>query len=79
MWVVFQLKEKLSENGKYHQKNGIIRAYSKRVFAWLEYMKYLKEDYPYLFPFLSEQTRLTWVQARRLSKAEAKDSCCQPH
>ena len=32
-----------------HLSGDIKRAYSQLVFEWLNYMKYLKRDYPYLF------------------------------
>jgi hypothetical protein len=32
-----------------HLANDIKRAYQRLVYQWLDYMKYLKDNYPYLF------------------------------
>jgi hypothetical protein len=58
LWAVFHLTEELTYrknidnsrgSDKKHLENDIIRGYEKLVIEWLDYMKHLKEDYPYLF------------------------------
>ena len=58
LWAVFHLTEELSYrkhvdksrgSDKKHLENDITRGYEKLVSEWLDYMKHLKEDYPYLF------------------------------
>jgi hypothetical protein len=39
----------LPESDKKHLAGDIHRAYSMLTYQWLDYMKYLKENYPYLF------------------------------
>ena len=41
--------KQLSKNDRNHIAGDIKRAYNLLVFEWLSYMKYLKENYPYLF------------------------------
>ena len=40
---------KLSEVDSQHLAGDIKRAYSSLVYEWLDYMRYLKNNYPYLF------------------------------
>jgi len=42
---------KLSETDKKHITNDMKRAYSLLISEWLNYMKHLKENFPYLFSF----------------------------
>ena len=58
LWAVFHLADELShrrsveglpENDYKHISGDIKRAYRLLVRQWLEYLKHLKEDYPYLF------------------------------
>ena len=62
LWAVFHLTEELSyregfrenferlpDSDYAHLLGDIKRAYGLLVFEWLEYMRHLKEDYPYLF------------------------------
>jgi hypothetical protein len=39
----------LTQNDLDHLKGDIERVYSKLVIQWIDYMKYLKKNYPYLF------------------------------
>jgi hypothetical protein len=41
--------DELSENDRVHIAGDIKRSYTLLVFEWLSYMKYLKDNYPYLF------------------------------
>ena len=41
--------KQLSKNDRNHIAGDIKRAYNLLVFEWLNYMKYLKNSYPYLF------------------------------
>ena len=41
--------KKLPESDLKHLKGDIERAYRSVVYQWLDYMKYLKNNYPYLF------------------------------
>jgi len=41
--------KQLSKNDRNHIAGDIKRAYNLLVFEWLDYMKYLKNSYPYLF------------------------------
>lgn len=41
--------EKLSENDIKHIAGDIKRAYSHLIYQWIDYMYYLKNNYPYLF------------------------------
>lgn len=41
--------KQLSKNDRNHIAGDIKRAYNLLVFEWLNYMKYLKDNYPYLF------------------------------
>jgi hypothetical protein len=56
--AVFHLREELASRGdlsrlpdsdKGHLKGDILRAYRLLVLEWINYMKYLKTHYPYLF------------------------------
>ena len=58
LWAVFHLTEELGyrrqitqlpETDKDHLANDIKRAYKLLVDRWLDYMKHLKNHYPYLF------------------------------
>lgn len=58
LWAVFHLTEelacrdglgRLSDADYEHLSNDIKRAYTLLITEWLEYMKHLKNDYPYLF------------------------------
>jgi hypothetical protein len=58
LWAVFHLTDelahredlsKLPETDYQHLSGDIKRAYQQLILQWLDYMKYLKEDYPYLF------------------------------
>ena len=43
--------KKLSEEDQDHITSDIVRAYKLLICQWIEYMKYLKREYPYLFEF----------------------------
>ncbi len=56
--AVFHLQEELnfrtnvssiSDENKEHIKNDIIRVYKLLAYEWIIYMKYLKEEYPFMF------------------------------
>jgi hypothetical protein len=58
LWAVFHLTEELSVRDNIeelpatdykHLSGDIKRAYLQLITEWLEYMKHLKKDYPYLF------------------------------
>lgn len=58
LWAVFHLAEELSARKKIkdlpandleHIAKDIKRVYGQLVFQWLDYMKHLKANYPYLF------------------------------
>jgi hypothetical protein len=58
LWAVFHLTDELShrqdlgslpEADRQHLSGDIQRAYRQLALQWLEYMKHLKKDYPYLF------------------------------
>lgn len=58
LWAVFHLTDelahrrdltKLPEADYQHLSGDIKRAYQQLILQWLEYMKHLKKDYPYLF------------------------------
>jgi len=58
LWAVFHLADELGHRENLrdlpatdhdHLSNDMKRAFSFLVYEWLEYMKHLKEDYPYLF------------------------------
>ena len=58
LWAVFHLTEELSVRGDMsqlpdtdynHLAGDIKRAYTSLIHQWLDYMKHLKDDYPYLF------------------------------
>ncbi len=60
LWAVFHLAEELSvrndlsqlsEADSSHLAGDMRRAHALLVFAWLAYLKHLKQDYPYLFSF----------------------------
>lgn len=58
LWAVFHLTDELAhrvdlnrlpESDYQHLAGDIKRAYHQLVLQWLDYMKHLKQDYPYLF------------------------------
>jgi len=58
LWAVFHLVEELAVRESFqglpktdydHLSGDIKRAYSQLLVEWLDYMKHLKNDYPYLF------------------------------
>jgi hypothetical protein len=58
LWAVFHLTDelahrtdlkKLPDNDYQHLSGDIKRAYQQLILQWLDYMKHLKRDYPYLF------------------------------
>ncbi len=58
LWAVFHVKDELanrdklsnlSENDLDHLSEDIHRAYNRLIAEWIEYMRHLKKDYPYLF------------------------------
>ena len=58
LWAVFHLTDelahrsdlkKLPDNDYQHLSGDIKRAYKQLILQWLDYMKHLKRDYPYLF------------------------------
>ncbi|MFZ2385229.1 MAG: hypothetical protein WBE75_03380 [Candidatus Omnitrophota bacterium] len=58
LWAVFHLTEELSAREKHsglpdkdyeHLSGDMKRAYSRLLSEWLDYMRHLKADYPYLF------------------------------
>ncbi len=58
LWAVFHLTEelthrknlnKLPKTDHEHLAGDIKRAYHQLILQWLDYMKHLKQDYPYLF------------------------------
>jgi len=60
MWALFHLTEelavrkdvtKLSENDMLHIEIDFKRVYSLLISEWLDYMKHLKKEYPFLFSF----------------------------
>ena len=60
MWALFHLTEELvvrndlmnlSENDTLHIEVDFKRVYSLLIFEWLDYMKHLKKEYPFLFSF----------------------------
>ena len=60
LWTVFHLTDELvnrvnvrqlSEADYEHISSDIKRAYVSLIYQWLEYMKHLKDNYPYLFSF----------------------------
>lgn len=60
MWALFHLTEELvvrndlmnlSENDTQHVEVDFKRVYSLLIIEWLDYMKHLKKEYPFLFSF----------------------------
>ncbi len=60
MWALFHLTEELavrkdvttlSENDMLHIEIDFKRVYSLLISEWLDYMKHLKKEYPFLFSF----------------------------
>jgi hypothetical protein len=60
MWALFHLTEELvvrndlmnlSENDTQHIEVDFKRVYSLLIIEWLDYMKHLKKEYPFLFSF----------------------------
>jgi hypothetical protein len=60
MWALFHLTEELvvrkdvtmlSENDTLHIEIDFKRVYSLLISEWLDYMKHLKKEYPFLFSF----------------------------
>jgi hypothetical protein len=58
LWAVFHLTDELAhrrdlsglpDTDYQHLSGDIKRAYHQLILQWLDYMKYLKHDYPYLF------------------------------
>ncbi|MBN3039941.1 MAG: hypothetical protein JW867_02315 [Candidatus Omnitrophica bacterium] len=58
LWAVFHLTDelahrkdisKLPDSDYKHLSGDIKRAYQQLIVQWLDYMKHLKQDYPYLF------------------------------
>lgn len=58
MWAVFHVKDELanrdkltdlSENDYDHLSEDIRRAHNQLLSEWIDYMKHLKKEYPYLF------------------------------
>jgi hypothetical protein len=58
LWAVFHLTEELAAREKFaglpekdyeHISGDLKRAYSQLLSEWLDYMRHLKADYPYLF------------------------------
>jgi hypothetical protein len=58
LWAVFHLTDELAhrkdlkslpETDYEHLSGDMKRAYQQLILQWLDYMKHLKEDYPYLF------------------------------
>jgi hypothetical protein len=58
LWAIFHLTEELEartnlidmgDTDLEHLANDFRRAYGQLILEWIEYMKYLKNDYPYLF------------------------------
>ncbi len=58
LWAVFHLTDelahrrdlaKLPDTDYQHLSGDIKRAYQHLILQWLDYMKHLKQDYPYLF------------------------------
>lgn len=58
LWAIFHLSEELSARkdlehlsvpDKQHLEGDIRRAYEQLILEWLDYMKYLSRDYPYLY------------------------------
>lgn len=58
LWAVFHLTDelahrhdlsKLPETDYQHLSGDIKRAYQQLILQWLDYMRHLKQDYPYLF------------------------------
>lgn len=58
LWAVFHLTEELGHRGSLaqipdtdheHLVGDVRRAYKAIVFEWLDYVKHLKDNYPYLF------------------------------
>lgn len=58
LWAVFHLTEELAyrpdltkipESDSKHLSKDMLRVYEALILQWLEYMKHLKKDYPYLF------------------------------
>ncbi|NIO16477.1 MAG: hypothetical protein GTN70_05695 [Deltaproteobacteria bacterium] len=58
LWAVFHVKDELAsrdklvnlpENDLDHLSEDIHRAYNHLIAEWIEYMRHLKKDYPYLF------------------------------
>lgn len=58
LWAVFHLADELAhrkgvgslpETDYQHLSGDIKRVYQQLIVQWLDYMKHLKEDYPYLF------------------------------
>ena len=58
LWAIFHLTDelahrkdlkKLPDTDYEHLAGDIKRAYGRLLFQWLNYMKHLKQDYPYLF------------------------------
>lgn len=58
LWAVFHLTDELAHRGDFkklpdsdyqHLSGDIKRAYQSLILEWLDYMRHLKHDYPYLF------------------------------
>ena len=62
LWAVFHLADELSHRTEFsdmpqedidHIAGDLLRAYSAAVSEWVDYMKHLKSDYPYLYSLAS--------------------------
>lgn len=58
LWAVFHVSDELQTRGEFdkldksdidHLSNDILRAYSALIIEWINYMRYLHDEYPYLF------------------------------
>ena len=56
LWAVFHLTDELAHRKDLmrlpdtdYQHLDIKRAYRQLILQWMDYMKHLKQDYPYLF------------------------------
>lgn len=58
LWAIFHVTEELEARANLvnlgakdqeHLTNDLKRVYGELILEWTEYMKYLKDDYPYLF------------------------------
>jgi hypothetical protein len=71
LWAVFHVADELQSRGKLkeigkgdidHLSSDLLRAYSAMVLEWINYISYLRDEYPFLYELAKKKSPLSQIR-----------------